>query len=93
MSVGKKAAPMRMCVACRMMIPKKELMRVVRDADGNLFFDPTLKKNGRGAYICNKQECMEKCLKKKLFNHVFFTAISDEIYEKLSEEYESRKNS
>ncbi len=93
MSVGKKAAPMRMCIACRNMIPKKELMRIVKTADGKIVFDPTLKANGRGAYVCNNEECVTKCLKKKLLNHAFSTQIPDEVYAALSEEYANRQNS
>ena len=92
MTVEKKSVPMRMCVVCRNMIPKKELLRIVRGTDGSYFFDPTFKANGRGAYICDKPECMEKCLKKKMMNHAFRTQIPDEVYQALSEEYENRKN-
>ena len=93
MSTGKKAAPMRMCIACRNMIPKKELMRIVRGADGTISFDPTLKANGRGAYVCNKPECVQKCLKKRLLSHALNVQIPAEVYEKLSEEYASKQNS
>lgn len=93
MSTGKKSAPMRMCISCRNMMPKKELMRIVRGADGKFFFDTTLRANGRGAYVCDKPECVEKCLKKRLINHAFGTQIPDEVYEALSEEYANRKNS
>ena len=93
MSIGKKSAPMRMCISCRNMMPKKELMRIVRGADGKFFFDTTLRANGRGAYVCDKPECVEKCLKKRLINHAFGTQIPDEVYEALSEEYANRKNS
>lgn len=84
---------MRMCIACRNMIPKKELLRIVRGTDGKYFFDPTLRANGRGAYICDKPECVEKCLKKKLMNHAFSTQIPDDVYASLAEEYANRKNS
>ncbi|MBQ6526985.1 MAG: YlxR family protein, partial [Clostridia bacterium] len=47
-----KKIPMRMCVGCREMKPKKELMRVVRGPDGTVSLDPTGKKPGRGAYVC-----------------------------------------
>ena len=92
MSKGKKANPLRMCVVCRNMMEKKELMRIVRGPEGNFFFDPTHKANGRGAYVCNKPECMEKCLKKKLLNHAFSTMIPDEVYAALSEEYANKQN-
>ena len=88
-----KSVPMRMCIVCKNMIPKKQLLRIVRGTDGNYFFDGTFKANGRGAYICDNPECVEKCLKKKLINHALRTQIPDEVYKALSEEYENRKNS
>ena len=47
-----KKIPMRMCVACREMKPKKELIRVVRTPEGEVLLDPTGRRNGRGAYLC-----------------------------------------
>ena len=47
-----KKVPMRMCVACREMKPKKELIRVVRTPEGEIVADETGRKNGRGAYLC-----------------------------------------
>ncbi len=55
--------PMRMCVACREMKPKKELLRVVRTPDGPVQLDPTGRLNGRGAYLCGRPECLERALK------------------------------
>ena len=51
---------MRTCIACRQMKPKKEMLRVVKTADGEIFADPTGKAAGRGAYICGADECMKK---------------------------------
>lgn len=58
-----KKVPMRMCVACREMKPKKELTRVVRTPEGEITVDPTGRKNGRGAYLCPNLECLNKALK------------------------------
>ena len=52
MPVKPKKIPMRMCVGCRQMKPKKELLRVVRSPEGEVSLDPTGKKPGRGAYCC-----------------------------------------
>ena len=52
-----KKIPMRMCVACREMKPKKDLIRVVKTADG-IRLDKTGKLAGRGAYVCNDKECV-----------------------------------
>lgn len=62
MSVTKKL-PMRQCVGCGEMKPKKELIRVLKTAENEIIIDKTGKKNGRGAYICSSRECLEKALK------------------------------
>ena len=58
-----KKVPMRMCVACREMRPKKELIRVVRTPEGEIVADETGRKNGRGAYLCRTEACFNKALK------------------------------
>ena len=58
-----KKVPMRMCVACREMKPKKELIRVVRTPEGEIVADATGRKNGRGAYLCRSEACLNKALK------------------------------
>lgn len=58
-----KKTPMRMCVACREMRAKKELIRVVRTPEGNVMLDKTGRANGRGAYLCANRECFEKAIK------------------------------
>jgi predicted RNA-binding protein YlxR (DUF448 family) len=60
-----RRVPMRMCVGCREMQPKKELLRVVRTPDGKLEVDRTGKKSGRGAYICPRRRCLDAALKGK----------------------------
>ena len=54
---------MRMCVACREMKPKKELLRVVRTPEGEIVPDETGRRNGRGAYLCRSEACLNKALK------------------------------
>lgn len=54
-----KKIPMRTCVMCKTKMDKRELLRIVRIADNGIEFDPTGKKNGRGAYLCTKPECIE----------------------------------
>ena len=72
-----KKIPMRMCVGCGEMKPKKELIRIVTDAQGTVSVDPTGKKAGRGAYICRSVECLKKAGKSKKFQ------VSGEIMEQL----------
>ena len=60
-----KKIPMRMCVSCREMQPKKELVRVVRTPEGAVVLDTTGRANGRGAYLCKKCACLEKAIKSR----------------------------
>ena len=82
----KKNIPMRMCIACREMKPKQEMMRVVKNADGEISTDPTGKAPGRGAYICGNEECLKKLTGKKLLNKAFSTNVSLEVYKETEEE-------
>lgn len=82
---------LRMCVACREMHDKRELVRVVKDKEGNIFIDETGKKNGRGAYVCKNAECFKKLAKTKALNKSFKCLVSDEIYQHLQEEIVGNK--
>ena len=81
-----KKIPMRTCIACRTEKPKKELIRVVKYGD-EIKLDLTGKANGRGAYICNDIECINKLKKGRLLNRAFSCQVSDETYQKISEEF------
>ncbi|MGI6739222.1 MAG: RNase P modulator RnpM [Christensenellales bacterium] len=80
-----KKIPMRMCVACREMTPKRELIRVVRSPEGEISIDDRGKKNGRGAYVCNKIECIQNALKRKQLERALDAAVPDEIKQALIE--------
>ncbi len=82
-----KKIPVRMCIACRNMKPKKELLRIVKSKDGVISLDLTGKAQGRGAYICKDEECFKKCKKTKALDRAYETAVSPEIYDKILEEY------
>ena len=79
--------PVRTCVACREGKPKAEMLRVVRTPDGEIKIDPTGKCAGRGAYVCNEPSCVEKCVKKRIFDKVFGVRLSDEDYVSIAEQY------
>ncbi len=81
-----KKVPMRMCLGCNEMKPKKELVRVVKSPDGEVSLDLTSKKAGRGAYICNSVECLKKARKSKRFERAFECSIPQEVYERMEEE-------
>lgn len=78
--------PMRMCLGCNEMKPKKELMRVVKSPEGKIILDFTGKKNGRGAYICRSTECFEKARKARRFEKSFSCRIDDSVYEVMLDE-------
>ena len=75
----------RMCIACRQMSDKKDLKRIVKNSDGQIFVDMTGKANGRGAYICSSKECMQKLKKQKLLNKAFKYAVDEKVYLELEE--------
>ena len=74
----KKKIPMRKCVGCGEMKPKKELMRILRTEEG--------KKNGRGAYLCRSVECFRKAAKSRGLERSFKQEIPQEVYERLEKE-------
>ena len=78
-----KKIPQRTCLGCGEIKPKQELIRIVRQTDGSIFVDKTGKANGRGAYICNNIECLEKAIKSKRLDKNFKIEINNEIYESL----------
>lgn len=82
-----KKLPLRMCIACRELKDKRELLRVVKNSDGEIFIDLTSKAQGRGAYICDKSECIAKLRKQRLLNKVFSCAVDDGVYARIEEEY------
>lgn len=72
--------PLRMCVVCRNMKDKHELIRVVKNKDGDVFIDNTFKANGRGAYVCKDAECIKKCIKTKMLNKAFKQPVPEDAY-------------
>ena len=85
-----KIEPKRMCVACREMKEKREMFRVVKNAAGEIFADFSGKAAGRGAYICNNDECLKRLKKQRLLNKAFSAPVSDEVYRRIEEEVQSQ---
>lgn len=77
---------MRMCVGCREMKPKKELLRVVKSAEGNVSFDRTGKLSGRGAYICASEACLQKAVKARMLERALDKKIDEALYDQLARE-------
>ena len=80
MSTTKKI-PMRKCVGCQEMKNKKEMLRVLKTAEGEFILDATGRKNGRGAYLCFSGKCLQEAIKNKGLERSFKQAIPKEIYE------------
>lgn len=78
--------PMRRCVGCMESKPKKELMRIVYSPEGELVLDPTGKANGRGVYLCLKEECIEKARKKRAVSRGLERDVDSQQLEKVFEE-------
>ena len=84
-----KKVPMRMCVGCREMKPKKELLRVVRSPEWAVSIDPTGRKPGRGAYVCHSAECLKKAIKQRQLERAFDCALGEETSASLLRELET----
>lgn len=78
-----KKIPLRKCVVTNEQFPKKELIRIVKTNDNEVFVDPTGKKNGRGAYIQLKKEVIDKAKKTKILNKRLEIEIPENIYDDL----------
>lgn len=85
MSVKKKI-PMRQCIGCGEMKNKREMLRILKTAEGEITLDASGKKNGRGAYICASKECFEKAVKNRGLERSFKMSIQKEVYENLEKE-------
>ena len=84
MQQKQRKIPLRTCIGCGTAKPKKELVRVVRDPEGQLSVDLTGQKNGRGAYICHSAECLKKARKARRLEKSFSMQIPDEVYDELT---------
>lgn len=78
---------MRMCNGCGEMKAKNQLIRVVRDNEGNISLDLTGKKNGRGAYLCRNADCLKLARKNHRIDRSLQIQIPDEIYDRLEKEF------
>lgn len=87
-----KKIPMRQCVGCREMKPKKEMLRVIKttpeEGDLEILLDATGKKNGRGAYLCRNSECLQAAIKSRGLERSLKMPIPADVYEMLTKEME-----
>ena len=84
-----KKIPMRQCVGCREMRPKRELVRVVKSPEGAITLDFKGKAPGRGAYVCPNADCLKKARKSKALERSVDCQIPQEVYDGLVEKMEA----
>ncbi|EXX91207.1 hypothetical protein BG53_11890 [Paenibacillus darwinianus] len=82
-----RKVPLRKCVACQEMMPKKALIRVVRTPDDGVLIDLTGKKAGRGAYLCGKIGCFKLAKKSKAFDRALKLTVDPVIYDQLEQDF------
>ena len=85
-TILKNKVPQRKCIGCNESKPKKELIRIVKTPEGEMLIDSSKRVNGRGAYICNDPECLQKAIKSKGLNRAFKMNVDNDVLLKLSEE-------
>ncbi len=85
--MAEKAKPQRTCIACRQMQDKQQLNRVVRTPEGEIVLDDTGRRNGRGAYLCKKPECLKKAFKSRALERALKQPLSEEIKNELLQKY------
>ena len=78
-----KNIPQRTCIGCNEKKDKKEFIRIVKDNQNNISIDRTGKANGRGVYICDNLDCLEKAIKNKKIEKSFKMSIDNSVYENL----------
>ena len=81
-----RSKPLRLCIACGTQRSKKEMIRIVKSKDSVISLDPTGRAAGRGAYICNDIDCIQKAEKSKALDRSFKMKVQKETYLKLAEE-------
>lgn len=81
-----KKVPLRKCTGCGEMKAKKELVRVVKNKEDEVFLDLTGKKAGRGAYVCHDISCLQKARKVRGLERVLSCKIPDEVYDQMEKE-------
>ncbi len=80
--------PLRQCIGCGEMKNKKEMIRILKTAEGEITIDATGKKNGRGAYLCPSMDCYRKAVKGRGLERSLKMAIPKDVYETLEKEME-----
>ncbi len=85
-----KKIPLRQCLGCREMKPKRELIRVVRSQEGDVSLDFNGRKPGRGAYVCPNMDCLKKARKARALERAFSAQIPEEVWSCLEQQMQQR---
>ncbi|MFI3115989.1 MAG: YlxR family protein [Clostridia bacterium] len=85
-----RKVPIRQCLGCREHFEKRSLIRVVKSPTNEISLDFTGKSAGRGAYVCNNINCLNKAIKSRAISRAFASSIPEEIYEALTKEMEGK---
>ncbi len=86
---AQRKIPMRQCVGCREMFPKRALCRVVKSPSGEVALDLRGKMPGRGAYVCRSCECLKKARKSRALERALSCTIPDEVFDMMEKEMET----
>lgn len=86
-----KKIPQRTCVICHEKFDKRDLFRIVSDKSGEIFFDPTGKANGRGAYVCSSEKCMDQFLNKNYLERAFKRKVESDVVEIVRQQLSEKK--
>ena len=87
-----KKVPLRMCLGCREMKPKTEIIRVVKSPDDEISLDITGKKPGRGAYVCRDTGCLNRAVKSKALSRAFKMPVPNDIFDELQKQIDEQKS-
>lgn len=87
-----KKISLRQCVGCGEKKDKKDMMRVLKSAEGPILLDMTGRKNGRGAYLCRNLECLARARKNRGLERSFKMSLPDAVYENLEKEFKEGGN-
>lgn len=87
-----KKIPMRQCLGCREMFPKRELIRVVRSPEGEIALDFKGKAPGRGAYLCKNPACLKKARKSRAIARAFACEVPEAVYDALEAQMEAQND-
>ena len=84
-----KKVPLRQCLGCREMKPKRELIRAVKSPEGEVSLDFGGKKPGRGAYVCPDEACLKRAVKSKALSRAFGVEIPHDVMDSLNNQMEN----